>query len=388
MARNIRKPNNVLVCIPVLLVGGTEMQTLNLAKILIVGGYNVTILCYYEYDKTMVSEFRSIGVRVILMGLKRSDGFLHLLRKLRAIFLNMRPEIVHVQYIAPGLIPIIAARLSGLRTVFATVHQPGRIYGLKAKLLLRFGALLCTAFFCVSKSTEESWFGNSEMFNPQQINRKRRHFTIYNSVYVPTITQAGDLTDHESFKKSLGLEGRLVIGVVGRLRKEKGQAILLDAMPQVIKEVPDAKLLVVGDGPDRSQLIRRSKILGIADHVLWFGFKEPAETLQLYSIMDVVAVPSLFEGFGLTAAEAMAAGRPVIASDVDGLKEVIKDGVTGYLVPIGNSNVMAKRLVELLFNPSKAQAMGEAGRQRVKQHFSLERFAEATLSAYRDFSEN
>jgi glycosyltransferase involved in cell wall biosynthesis len=377
---------NVLVSLPVLHVGGTEIQTLNLTRVLVSAGYRVTLCCYYEYDETMVSEFHFAGVKVILMSLKRSDGILHLMQKMKKIFKTVSPDIVHVQYIAPGLIPILAAKLSGISTVFATVHQPGTPYGLKAKLFLRIGSSLCKAFFCVSKSAEESWFGDSEILNPQNVNRKRKHFTIYNAVDVSAIAHAVGSVNLDHLRINLGLDSCPVVGIVGRLRKEKGHSILLDAMVEVVRDVPSAKLLVVGDGPDRSQLIRRAETLDIADHILWLGAKEPAETIQLYGIMDVVVVPSLFEGFGLTAAEAMAAGRPVVASEVDGLREVIHQGRTGFLIPPGNSNIMAKRLVELLSDPTKAQAMGEAGRQRVKQHFSLERFAEAALTAYQYFS--
>lgn len=376
---------NVLICTPVLLIGGTEIQTLNLTKVLLSVGYNVTILCYYEYDDTMVSAFRSTGAGVILMGLKRLDGFLHLFRKLRLILIKLRPAVVHVQYIAPGLIPIIAARLSGLRTVFGTVHQPSRVYGMKAKLLLRLGALLCTAFFCVSTSAEESWFGNSELFDPRHINRRRKHFTIYNAVDVPAVTQVVDSTDREHLRESLGLKGRPVIGVVGRLRSEKGHSVLLNAMTDVIEAIPDVMLLIVGNGPDRELLEKRTELWGIAENVIWMGSKEPSEVFELYAVMDVVAVPSLFEGFGLAAAEAMAARRPVVASDVDGLREVVEDGVSGCLVPAGDSRAMAEGLMDLLSNASKAQAMGEAGRKRIEQNFSIERFSESILAAYHYF---
>jgi len=377
---------NVLVSLPVLHIGGTEIQTLNLARVLVSAGYRVTICCYYEYDEKMVRQFEKAGTEVFLLKFERVAGLWHLAKGLIRLFKEKKPDIVHVQYIAPGLIPILAAKFSGIPTVFATVHQPGTPYGLKAKLFLRIGSSLCKAFFCVSKSVENSWFGNREILNPQNVIRNRKHFTIYNAVDVSRFTKEVNSTDHHQLKKSLGLDGCSVIGIVGRLRKEKGHTILLDAMAKVIKEVPEAKLVVIGDGPDRNQLKRRSENLGITGNIIWLGAKEPTETLQFYGIMDVVVVPSLFEGFGLTAAEAMAAGRPVVGSDVDGLREVIHQGRTGYLVPVGDSNAMAECLVELLSNPSKAQAMGEAGRRRIEQNFSMERFPESILAAYQNFS--
>jgi len=96
----------------------------------------------------------------------------------------------------------------------------------------------------------------------------------------------------------------------------------------------------------------------------------------------VVAVPSHFEGFGLVAAEAMAAGRPVVASAVDGLAEVVEDGVTGLLVPPGDSAALAAALIDLLQHPAKAVEMGRRGKARVRELFSVERYRESILAAY------
>jgi len=137
----------VVVTIPVLLVGGTEVQTLNLVRTLVDCGYRVTACCYYDHEASMVASMEDAGAKVVLMNLDRAAGLWHLLGKLRQFFCEERPDIVHVQYIAPGLIPILAARLAMVPTVFATAHQPGRTYGWKAKLLLRSAARLCTSFF-------------------------------------------------------------------------------------------------------------------------------------------------------------------------------------------------------------------------------------------------
>ncbi|PQP34808.1 hypothetical protein C6A37_05825 [Desulfobacteraceae bacterium SEEP-SAG9] len=389
--KNLSK-NCVLVVSPVLLLGGTEIQTLSMVRVLISAGYKVAVCCYYEFEDSIAIQFKDAGANVILLHLDRSVGrsgfckMLELIQKLVAIFQETRPDIVHVQYLAPGLIPIIVARLSRIRTVFATVHQPGHPYGMKAKLLIRLGAYLSTAFFCVSKSAEESWFGNSEVYNTQYVNRKRKHYTICNAVDSSIINQAVSSIDCNSIKKALGLNGNPVIGVVGRLRSEKGHLILLDAMAEVTKVIPEVKLLVVGDGPDRAKLNERAKKLGIVDHILWLGAKEQSEVFDLYSVMDVVVVPSLFEGFGLTAAEAMAAGKPVVASAVDGLNEIIEDNVTGYLFPVGDNISLARNIIRLLYNSEKSKVMGGKGRKRISDLFSFETSSKSWLAAYKEFS--
>lgn len=380
-------PNNrkVLIAIPVLFVGGTEIYTLNLVKALASGGYHVSICCYYDYESTMLSKLKGEGAHVFLLRLKPPDGLFTLLTKLVPLFKNMKPDIVHVQYIAPGLIPIIAARLAGVKRVFATVHQPGRTYGLKAKLLIRIAAYLCGGFFCNSRSVEESWFGDSQVFDPEKINSKRKHFTIYNGVDIERIERIGRELDKEEIKNLLGVRDRKIVGVVGRLRNEKGQATLLDSMKTVKRELPESVLLVVGDGPDRPYLEEMAKKFGLDSHVKWLGQKDHGEVLRLYNIMDVVVVPSVFEGFGLTAAEAMAAGKPVVASYVDGLSEVVQNEMTGLLVPPNNKKAFSEAIVRLLSNPGRAALMGAHGREFIRKNFSLELFRSTILDAYNHF---
>ena len=389
----------VIIAIPGLLIGGTEIQTLNLVNVLVSTGYKVTVCCYYEYEQEMVTWFETAGAKVILLKYERAKGLWYLAKGLIQLYKTIKPDIVHVQYIAPGLVPILAAKMTGVKTIFATVHQPGRVYGLKEKLLLRTAAGFCSAFFCVSKSVEESWFGNSELFDPQKANRGRRHFTVYNAVDVEMIVNIVKEADGQVIKKSLGIDGKKVLGVIGRLREEKGQAVLLDAMAEVIKTIPDAILLVVGDGPDRMSLELRAKSLGLVaeskeqraenrgmtteSNILWLGQLSPEEVYQSYSIMDVVAVPSFFEGFGLSAAEAMAAGVPVVASKVDGLTEVLEDSVTGILVPPRNSAALATAITKLFAGPEQAADMGRKGQDRVREIFSVKKFRRSMMEAYR-----
>lgn len=363
------------------------MQTLNLARVLISGGYRVTVCCYYEHDDWMVGAFREVGAEVFLIGLKRTQGFLRLIRELKTLFHKIKPDIVHVQYMAPGFVPIVAARISGIRTVFATVHQPGRTYGTKAKVLLRAASLLCSASFCVSKAAEKSWFGSSSVFEARKYRKPRRkHFTIYNAIDVSIIAEGVRRIDQVAFKKSLGLDGqRLIVGAVGRLREEKGQDVLIQAMAIVIQSIPEVCLLLVGDGPDREKLQKLSYDLGLVNHIYWAGQIDPEAVIPYYAIMNVVVVPSRFEGFGLTAAEAMAAGLPVLASNVDGLCEVVKHEETGYLVPPENSELLADRIIDLLADPDKAVDMGQAGRVRAEHYFSMAQFSEAILAVYKSY---
>ena len=332
----------------------------------------------------MVALMEEAGARVDLLQEFRTNGLIRLFRRLTAYVRERHPDIVHVQYVAPGLIPVLAARNAGIRTIFSTVHQPGRTYSWKAMHFLKFAASLCTSFFCNSLAVERSWFGDSAVFDPVKA-RTRRHWTIYNAVDVDKIAAIAAATDVPALHNQLGLGPGPVVGCVGRLRHEKGQTLLLEAMAEVVKAFPMARLLVVGDGPDADTLKQHSAQKGLQNNVIWCGKIDAERVFQLYSRMDVVAVPSHFEGFGLVAAEAMAAGRAVVASSVDGLVEVVEDGVTGLLVPPGDSCALATALIDLLQHPDKAIEMGRQGKERVRKLFSMERYRESILAAYAQY---
>lgn len=377
--------HQVLIAIPVLLLGGTELHTLALARALRSIGARVRVCCYYEHAPAMVSAFEQLGVEVTLLQLERAVGLWYLFRVLYRLFKRVRPGAVHVQYLAPGLIPLAAARAAGIRTIFATVHQPGDRFGSRERIMFRIAARMCTAFFCVSQAVERSWFGTSAVFSAEAAALGRRHFTIYNGVDVARLKETSLAAASLELRVNLGLTGRHVIGIVARLRVEKGHALLLNALPLVLHAVPDAALLIVGDGPDRAAMVEQGRSLGLDAHIIWAGERAPEELLALYGAMDVVAVPSQFEGFGLSAAEAMAAGRPVVGARVGGLAEIIEDGLNGYLVAPGDSAAFAAALIRILGDRGTAIEMGARGHKRVSEHFSSERFSELFVGAYRYF---
>ena len=380
---------NVLIATPVLSLGGTEIQTLSVVKILLSMGYRVTVCCYYEFDEQMAEVFRKAGANVLLLRLIRprqrfniASAF-YLVISLFSLFRQTRPEIVHVQYLAPGLLPILVARLARVPMIIATVHIAGSIvYGWKAKILLRSAAHLCSRFICVSRGVEKFWFGSSEVFNPNAVNTYRKHFTVYNAVDAPAIAEVTSAVDRAEMKERLGIDGKSVIGIVGRLAPQKGHAILLDAMPVITREYPNVVLVIIGDGPEREKLEQKASALNLDENIRWMGSQPQSNVIEFYAIMDVLVMPSLYEGFGLTAAEAMAAGVPVVGTQVEGLSEIIEDGASGYLVQPNDHRALAEALIRLLNNPAQALAMGENGRDRVNRFFSVAHFKASMIGVY------
>lgn len=169
---------------------------------------------------------------------------------------------------------------------------------------------------------------------------------------------------------------------VGRLVPQKGVDQLLRAFSVVLRRCPDSRLVVVGDGELALYLKRVARHLGVSQHVSFVQWKSGPELLHYYQQAQVVVVPSNYEPFGLVALEAMACGRPVVASAVGGLQEIIEDGMQGYLVPPGDYLAMAQRLANLLLNPALRQQMGKTGIEQAAS-YGWENTAQRTLQIYR-----
>ncbi|MEI6139826.1 MAG: glycosyltransferase family 4 protein [Mariniphaga sp.] len=390
-------PQNVLLIIPHLVCGGTEVQTLNLAKTLIATNYNVTIICIYSFLPIVVKEFIDNGATVICLSPEycnpeikvryfRPIQLLFFLRqKINPIINKNRFDIVHVQYTAPGAIPIIYAYLAGFKKILATVHQPYTLtHGWHAKLYLRLSAFISTYFIAVSINTEISWFGKGRLYDEYiPLKMIPHHFTIYNSVDVHQIQSIQQKLIIQKEKDILGIKpGQIVIGVVSRLRLEKGIDLLIDAFNSIIKKCPNIHLLIVGSGPDESILKSKVKELNLCNNVTFYGQAFWHTAMQQLAIMDIVVVPSRFEGFGLTAAEAMAMSKPIVATDVFGLSEVVTDKETGLLFPKENVAELANCLLQLCNDPNLRHQFGCNGKIKVEKLFDISIYRKKTIHFY------
>jgi glycosyltransferase involved in cell wall biosynthesis len=163
------------------------------------------------------------------------------------------------------------------------------------------------------------------------------------------------------------------IGCIGVLEERKGQRFLLEAAATLKSRGFKLKYRFAGDGPLRGELEDQAKRLTIGDDASFLGFV--ADTAEFLAGVDLVVMPSLFEGLGVAALEAMAAGKPVVATRVGGLAESIIDGDTGIVVPPGDAAALADAIGRLAESPPLAAAMGRRGRERVLSHFTLEQMA-------------
>jgi glycosyltransferase involved in cell wall biosynthesis len=177
---------------------------------------------------------------------------------------------------------------------------------------------------------------------------------------------------------------RPVVGCVTRLMEQKGVHVLIEAFSACLKVHPTASLLIAGDGPGRPRLERLARALGIGERVRFLGNVPHAHLGRIYTSMDIFAFPSFGEGFGLALLEAMAWGKPVAASRVMAIPEIVRDGETGLLTPPNDPAALARALLRLLGDDALRLRMGEVGRRRVEETFTVERMARETARVYEE----
>ena len=365
----------ILVCLPCLLTGGTEIQTLNLVQALVEGGHHVTTVCYFEYSEGMVHRFQQAGSRVCLLsqdgrryGGRQAIWFLY--KGLRHVMRRECPDIAHVQYMAPGAIPILLLRLLGVKQIVATTHTAADIY--PSLRLVHFIQRHCVrAFTCITERAERSFFGTSQLYDEHTLLKKRNHFTIYNTLSrsFTNLPQQRNNTQPAT------------LGVVSRLEPIKGMDLVIPAFAEVRKAHPDVRLLIVGEGSLRQEMQKQAEVLQVQEVIEWAG-RQPQEALpQWYQRMDIVLMPSRSEGFGLTAIEAMACGCVVIAAHTGGLPEVVRDGEVGLLHEPESITDMVTQINKLIERPGLWKRLSDQAVQYV-QRFSFERYAALFVNLY------
>ena len=172
------------------------------------------------------------------------------------------------------------------------------------------------------------------------------------------------------------------VAVLARLVPIKGHRYLLEAVPKVIREVPQARFLLIGDGPLRGSLEKQCRSLGVGSSVFFLGHQE--KILSLISGIDLLVLPSLNEGMGRVLLEAQAMGKPVIGTRVGGIPDVIREGETGFVVPPKDPPALAEAILSLLKDPEKRRRMGEAARKWVDGKFSVEEMVRKIEKLYEE----
>ena len=205
---------------------------------------------------------------------------------------------------------------------------------------------------------------------------------IANGIDLKKFQMAAEGMRQES-RQRYALGNDALIGVIARLSDVKGIDQLIKAMPLVLKEVPEANLLIAGQGPQELELRKLTDLLGLKACV---HFKDTVnQTQELLHAFDVFVMPSMMEGLGLSVIEAQACGIPVVASRVGGLIDLIEDGKSGYLVAPKDTAALADRIVRVLKDKQGARAMVLAARQNIEEHFSAQQMLQGTFKFYEQY---
>ncbi len=272
------------------------------------------------------------------------------------------------------------------------LNDPPALIHVQSRSMLRLGMWLAKRIGCPLVLTMHDFLARNERL-PFQTTWGRRVIAVSEPVREALIQQAKlppNLIDvipsgveecNQPLQPVLDPHRTPVIGTAGPLEVVKGLPFFLGAAQQVLAAGAVAEFVVVGAGPEEVNLRRLSRELGIAGQVTFVP--NVLDLKGSLSAMDMFCLPSLRQGLGTIMLEAMALGRPVIATSVDGVNSVVKDDETGLLVTPGNSGELARRMLELLRDPFRARRIAEAGRDLVRREFGVDRMAQQTLAVYR-----
>jgi len=289
---------------------------------------------------------------------------------------ELRPDIVHTHASKAGILGRAAAWVRGIRRV---VHTPHVYYfegktGLARRvfrLIERIAQPLASTVVLLTPAQQA--LTRAELGAPP-----RRTVVAANGVDTAHFSPRGRRAEA---RRRFGLPlDAPVIGAISRFRPQKACDVFLHALPKVFSAVPDARCLLVADGPLRDDLMALARRLGVHDRIVWRDFAP--DPRDAYEAMDVFAMSSAYEGMPYTILEAMSMSLPVVATRIPGCAELVRHGVTGLLAEPGDPSDLAQRLVQVLRDPDRGRAMGVEGRRVVESRYTLDRFIARMQAVY------
>jgi glycosyltransferase involved in cell wall biosynthesis len=212
--------------------------------------------------------------------------------------------------------------------------------------------------------------------------KKERVCLINNGIDVKKFDTVVTEKEKKAYKSRIGIKNGPVVGIIARLSPVKGHKYLLMAAKELLKQFPGLEILIIGDGPAKKELVDMAMSYGLGKCT--YIEESTVNTRLPLSVMDVFVLPSIQEGLGLSVLEAMAAGVPVVGSNVGGVYSLIKDGQTGFLVPSKDPAALAGAISRLLSDKKSALVMASLAKEMVKEKFSLEGMAEKVEYVYKD----
>ena len=361
-------------------IGGTEMFARELSRQLGERGWR-SVLCFLSEPTAEVRSFLDLPNISIEVYANPKDGNWKTGRKLSVIMRRYRPEIVHLHFI--GFLSLYSwlARFHSVKQIFFTDHysRPFGAVTARATWWKRGAARIInkplSKVVCVSNYSYQCMTSTGLL--PSD-----RFEMIYNGVDLSRVTS--DKRQAMRFRKRYSIPtDRAIVTQVSWVIPEKGIADFLTTARLVTALNRDVQFVLVGDGAHRQEYMKEAAALGLGDRITFTGMVDDPFGAGVFHAADIVCQFSRWEEvFGWMIAEAMAHGKPVIATRVGGIPELISDGVSGYLVDRGDTATMSKRVLELLEDPKLRARSGAAGRETVAAKFDLKRNVAQLIAAY------
>ena len=360
-------------------IGGTETFARELSAQLGERGWQ-SVLCFLSEPTEEVRRFLDLP-NISLDVFSESTNGHGRENKLSRIVSRYHPEILHLHF--TGLLSLYPwlARLRSVNKVFFTDHhsRPGGYVAARAPIWKRAAARLINR--PLTKVISVSNYGYRCMTTADLLPQNRFEM-IYNGVDLSRVSS--DPRRAIEFRRRHSIPAdRAIVVQVSWIIPEKGIADLLETARLVIARNPNVQFVIVGEGAYREQYTREAATMGLGDRVTWTGMSRDPFGEGVFDAADVVCQMSRWEEvFGWMIAEAMAHGKPVVATRVGGIPELIADGVSGYLVDRGDAEAARARVLELLSDPKLRAAMGQAARETVSDKFDLRKNVAQLMRAY------
>lgn len=353
-------------------IGGLETLILELCRKLISSEKFLPIVCTFQNNGKLQKEFEEADIPIFITEKKFGTDWTLPLRLAR-IFKEQKVDIVHTHNSSTWLYGGVAAKLCRL-PLLHTEHTPPDYHERRWIIIEQMLAMITQQITAVSKGVADFLIGEGKI-SAEKIK------VLYNGVDIKKYAEGADVKfPHE---ESSIQEIDMVVGNISRLTPIKDHATLLYAFKEVVQRAPRAKLLIVGDGPLKNELLCLRDKLGIKDKVEFLGFqRDIPQLLKLFNIFAFSSIPSIKEGLSMSVLEAMASGLPVVSTGIKGTAEAVIDGETGFIVPPREPKIMADAIYRLLLNREEAKRMGESGLERVKRYFSFEKMMSEYESIY------
>jgi len=289
----------------------------------------------------------------------KSTPLVRIVARVRELLREVQPDILHTHLYHPNLYGRLASVGLGLKGVVASVHNS----------YTRVKLHRCLWNFLLSGVTDKVLVSGPQVWQDVHTWDRVLAGKLEILPYGVRLPDLQNVPDPEKIRAELGISG-FVLGVVGRLEEQKGQRYLLAALPELIREIPDLTVLLMGEGREGPALKRQAEELGVSPRINFLGTRR--DLPRLFGAMDLFVHPSLWEGLPLTLLMAMGAGLAVVGTRVSGVAEVVEDGINGRLIPPRDSRALAEAVMDLHRRPELRRRLAEAAHRTVAEHYSQE----------------